>query len=121
MMEQLTANSPEVIKELQRHGIKPVKNGEPAVPVDSRQKLPKTTPAPEPVKPKKMQVELDAACFARLEREAKNRHQTPRQYLNEIIDEHLKTNIGRSYVSAPSNMGKRVTAPTNTFGRQLKD
>ena len=119
-LQPLTANSPEVLRELAKHGIKAGKNGEPAVPVDSKQKLPKTTPAPEPVKPKKIQVELDAACFARLEREAKNRHQTPRQYLNEIIDEHLKSNIGRSYVSAPSNMGKRVTAPTNTFGREIK-
>ena len=119
-LQPLTANSPEVLQELAKHGIKPTKNGDAPVPVDSRQKLPETTPAPEPIKPKKLQVELEPACFARLEREAANRKQTPKQYLNDIINTHLKEKIGRAYVSNPSNMGPRVTAPTNTFGREIK-
>lgn len=120
-LQPLTANSPEVLRELAKHGVEIGENGKPAVPVNSRQKLPETTPAPEPLKPKKIQIELDPASYARLEREAKNRQQTPRAYLTEIVNEHLKENIGRPYVQAPSNFGPKVTAPTNAFGRELKN
>ena len=120
-MNELTATSPEVIKELAKHGIKPGANGQPAVPADSRQKLPKTTPTPEPLKAKKFMVELEPAELLRLEREASNRQQTPREYLQEIVSDALKGSIGKAYVSSPSNMGKRVTAPSNTYGRNLKD
>ena len=118
-LQPLTANSPEVIKELAKHGIKPGKNGQPAVEPGSKQKLPEPTPAPEPLKNKKMSIELDPASYARLEREASNRQQTPRQYLTEIVNTHLKEDIGRAYVTNVSTFGKKVTAPTNAFGREL--
>jgi len=123
-MTELNLNSIEVQRAVEEHGLKPGKNGDAAVKPGSRQKLPKVAEpdaAPE-VKKKKFTVELNASQEARLIREASNRQVSASDYLQEIVGEKLGKGIGASFISGPRIDGKplkKITAPTNSFGRDV--
>jgi hypothetical protein len=107
-------NDPVVAKAIQQLGIKPLKNGEPAVPQGSRQKVIEPTPAPAPLpKAKKLQVTLDVSQEARLIREAAVKGITAKEHLQAIVDAALKSEIGKPLISGTSWMGAKVTGPSN--------
>ena len=111
-------NDPVIQAEIAKLGLKPGKNGEKAVPVGSREVLPEPTPAPAKKK-KKIQVELETACEARLIREAAVKGISAKEYLNQIVSDALTADIGKATITAPSFAGRKVTAPTNNFGRDV--
>ena len=125
-LKPLTADNPVVIQAMKEAGIEPHQNGKPAKPVGSSKKvvLPKTSEAPAPIstKKKKLTVELDTAQEMRLLREASNRQMSAKDYLQEIVADALSGSVGRAYITGPSfegNNGKKIKAPTNSFGREV--
>ena len=102
-------------------GLTPGKNGEKAIPAGSKQKVVEPTPQPKPLKKKKMSIELDAIQEARLIREANIVGLTVKEYLQNLIDEKLKADIGRKLIGGAKFMGTKVTAPTNSFGREVNN
>ena len=105
---------PVVAKAIAQLGIKPHKNGEPAVPQGSRQIVPEPVAAPAPLpKAKKIQVTLDVSQEARLIREAAVKGVTAKEHLQSIVDAALKSEIGKPLISGTSWMGSKVTGPSN--------
>lgn len=123
-MTELNLNSPEVQAAIKEHGLKPGKNGDAPVKPGSRKKLPKPAEpaAASEIKTKKFSVQLTAEQEARLIREASNKQMSALTYLQQLVEEQLSGNIGRAFVSGAGFMstdGKKVTAPTNYFGREV--
>ena len=100
--------------------LKPFKSGEPAVPQGSRQKVVEPTPKPSaPEKRKKVSISLTTSQETRCIRESTLVNLSVRDYLQQIVDEALNTGIGKPVVTGATFQGPKVTAPTNTFGREV--
>ena len=93
-------NDPVIQAEIAKLGLKPGKNGEAAVPVGSREVLPEPTPK-APAKKKKVTIELDTEVELRLIREAAVNKKTVKQYLTDLINDNLTSNIGKPMISSP--------------------
>jgi hypothetical protein len=109
-MNDLQIDDPIVVAELKKKQI--------AVNKENKTVLPEIN-EPEPIKAKlkKVYVELTAPQEARLIRESDSRQMTARQFLQELVNERLTTNVGAAFISGPSfAKGPRVTAPSNNFG-----
>ena len=114
-------NDNAVAKAISQLGLQPLKNGEPAVPQGSRQKVVEPTkPDAAPVeKVKKISLSLTTSQEARCIREAQVLNISVKQYLQKLVDDKLATGIGAPLIGGASYQGKKVTAPTNTFGREV--
>ena len=112
-----------VKKAIEQLGLKPGKNGDAAVPAGSKQKVVEAQKQPEPVKPKKIMVELTVAQEARAIREAHIKGITVKEYIQETLNETLTADIGKPLINGSTWMsgggGKKVMAPTNSFGRDV--
>lgn len=115
-----------VKKAIEQLNLKPGKNGEPAVPVGSKQKVVETTNEPLPpvvVKKKKFNVELTAEQETRCIRESAVLNVSVKEYLQNLVDEKLVIDVGRKLINGSTWMsgggGKKVLAPTNSFGREV--
>lgn len=108
MTEVLSPNDDIVVQELKKHGA--------SVSGKAPESLPKTAAPIEPAleKTKPFTVHLNAEQEARLIREGANRQLTATQYLQQVVDDALKLNIGRAYVSSATFMGAspKVVAPS---------
>ena len=109
-MNKLQIDDPLVVEELRKKQI--------AVNKENKTVLPEVN-EPEPIQPKlkKISVELTAPQEARLIREADSRQMSAKQFLQELVNERLTTNVGAAFISGPSYAkGPKVTGPTNNFG-----
>ena len=109
-METLSIDDPIVLEELKKKSI--------GANADNKTVLPEIN-QPEPIqaKLKKISVELTAPQEARLIREADSRQMTARQFLQELVNERLTTNVGAAFITGPSYAkGPKVTGPSNNFG-----
>ncbi|MGI9555982.1 MAG: hypothetical protein ACR2M9_03895 [Cyanophyceae cyanobacterium] len=105
----LAIDDPIVVAELQKKQIAVNKKNETVLP---------ETNQPEPIQArlKKISIELTAPQEARLIREADSRQMTAKQFLQELVNERLTTNVGAAFITGPSYAkGPRVTGPTNNF------
>ena len=110
MKTDLAIDDPIVVAELKKKQIGANKKNETSLP---------ETNQPEPIqaKLKKVYVELSAQQEARLIREADSRQMTARQFLQELVNERLTTNVGAAFITGPSYAkGPKVTGPSNNFG-----
>ena len=121
-------SDPAVIKAIQQLDLKPVKNGNPAVPQGSRQKIVETTNEPLPpvsIKKKKFSVELTTEQETRCIREAQVKGISVKEYLQSLVDEKLVSDVGRKLINGSAWMSgassKKVIAPSNSFGREVFD
>tara|TARA_R110002012_G_scaffold151766_1_gene311732 strand:+ start:140 stop:502 length:363 start_codon:yes stop_codon:yes gene_type:complete len=111
-----------VKKAIEQLNLKPGKNGEAAVPVGSKQKVVESTPPIAPAKKKKISLELSVQQEARAIREASVLNISMKDYLQNLLDEKLQTEVGRALIGGSSFMNKggaKVLAPTNTYGREV--
>ena len=123
MTDKLTLDDPVLQQVIKENDIKLAKNGDPAYPPGSRNKLPQTQndyPASAPeLFTKTFSVELTPQQEARIIREGAMRNISPIQFLQQVVDERLSENVGKAPITSPSwASGKKVTAPTNDFGFQ---
>ena len=111
-IEQLDANDPLVVEQLKKLNVTVSKKNETTLPEVAE-------PAAAPVKKKKIQIELDAISEARLLRESAANQETPKEFLQRLIDEHFKEHVGRPIVTGPSfSKGAKIKGPTNDYGRK---
>ena len=112
-MEHLDANDPIVVDQLKKLNVTVSKKNETTLPEVSEPDA-----APAPTKKKKIQIELDAVSEARLLREAAANQETPKQFLQRLIDEHFKEHVGRPIVTGPSfSKGPKITGPSRNIGK----
>ena len=101
-------------------GIQPFKTNEPAVPQGSRQVVPEPTPQPSaPEKKKKVTLSLTTSQETRCIREAAVLNISVKEFLQQMLDDKLGSNIGAPLIAGASFMGKKVTAPTNSYGQDV--
>ena len=110
MKTELAIDDPLVINELKKKQI--------AANKENKTVLPETNePEPIQIKLKKISIELTAPQEARLIREADSRQMTAKQFLQELVNERLTTNVGAAFITGPSYArGPKVVGPTNNFG-----
>ena len=78
-----------------------------------------TKEAVAPAFTKTFEVELTPQMEARIIREGSMRNISPIEFLQQVVNERLKENVGRAPITGPSFAnGPKVTAPTNDFGYQ---
>ena len=108
-------------KAIEQLGIQPLKNGEQPVPQGSRQVVPEPTPQPPALveKKKKVPLSLSTEQETRCIREAAILNISVKEFLQRMLDDKLGTNIGAPLIAGASFMGKKVTAPTNSFGQDV--
>ena len=109
-METLAIDDALVLEELKKKGI--------GANADNKTVLPTVeTPAQLQPKLKKLSIEITVDQELRLIREAASRQTTPKQYLQDLVNERLSESVGKPYVTGPSFAGnKKVTGPSNSFG-----
>ncbi len=109
-MTDLAIDDPIVVAELKKKQIATNKENKTTLPEIN-------TPEPIQAKLKKISVELTAPQEARLIREADSRQMSAKQFLQELVNERLTTNVGAAFISGPSYAkGPKVTGPSNSFG-----
>ena len=115
-----------VKKAVEQLGLKPHTKGEPAQPKGSGTKIVETTNeplAPVVVKKKKFSVELTTEQETRCIREAQVIGVSVKEYLQNLVDDKLVSDVGRKLINGSNWMsgggGKKVLAPTNSFGREV--
>tara|TARA_R110002012_G_scaffold34325_1_gene99310 strand:- start:374 stop:745 length:372 start_codon:yes stop_codon:yes gene_type:complete len=114
---------PAVLKAIEQLGLEPHKKGMPAKPKGSGTKVVETNTIPvAPEKKKKVTLELTVQQEARAIREASVLNISMKDYLQNLLDEKLQTDVGRALIGGSSFMNKggaKVLAPSNTFGREI--
>ena len=109
MKTELAIDDPLVVAELQKKQIAVNKKNETVLPEANE-------PAQLQQKLKKISIEITTEQELRLIRESSSRQQTPKQYLQDLVNERLSESVGKPFVTAPSFAGnKKVTGPSKHF------